>query len=101
MVNLTGLVAGTDYCGDATTVTASFAAGPKPPPPPPVKCVVPKVKHETLTGAKRAIKKAHCAVGRVTRVKSTKKNKGRVIAQKPKPGKHLRKGAKVALKVGR
>lgn len=99
-----GGCSGTGSCvvtlnGD-TTVTASFATGPKPPPAPQVKCIVPKLKHKTLAAAKRAIKKAHCAVGKVTRVKSTTKNKGRVISQKPKPGRHLRKGSKVALKVG-
>jgi beta-lactam-binding protein with PASTA domain len=35
------------------------------------------------------------------RVESTSKNKGHVISESQKPGKHLRKGAKVALKVGK
>jgi beta-lactam-binding protein with PASTA domain len=36
----------------------------------------------------------------VTKVKSTKKHRNRVISQNPKPGEHLKKGAKIALKVG-
>jgi len=45
--------------------------------------------------------KAHCKVGRVVRKTSTRKKKGRVIAQKPKPGKRLTNGAKVNLTVGK
>jgi hypothetical protein len=79
-----------------TTVSASFTAVQ----PPPTGCVVPKLKGKNLGAAKKAIRKAHCRVGKVRHVKSTKKYRGRVISQSPKPGKHLRRGAKVALKVG-
>ncbi len=82
-----------------TTVTASFFFSP--PPPLVTKCIVPKVKAKTLAAAKRAIKGHHCGVGKITKVKSKKKNKGHVISQSPKPGKHLTKGSKVALKVGK
>ena len=81
-----------------TAVTATFAANP---PPPPTMCIVPKLKGKTLAAAKRAIKKAHCSVGKITKVASSAKNRGRVVSQSPKPGKHLKKGSKVALKVGK
>jgi hypothetical protein len=42
-----------------------------------------------------------CSVGKITKVSSSPKNKGHVISQSPKPGKHLRKGTRVALKVGK
>jgi PASTA domain/Divergent InlB B-repeat domain len=96
-----GGCSGTGTCvvtlnGD-TTVTANFQSSP----PPPTKCIVPKVKGKKLAAAKRSIKSHHCSVGKITRVKSSPKNRGHVISQSPKPGKHLRKGAKVALKVGK
>jgi hypothetical protein len=66
-----------------------------------VLCVVPKVKGKTLRAAKRAIRKAHCSVGKVTRAFSARVKKGRVISQKPKPGKKLAAGSKVKLKVSK
>jgi uncharacterized delta-60 repeat protein len=64
-------------------------------------CSVPKVKGKTLTAAKRAIRKAHCSVGKVTKAFSGKVKKGRVISQKPKPGKKLAVGSKVKLTVSK
>jgi len=64
-------------------------------------CVVPKVKGKKLAAAKRAIKKANCSVGRVTKAFSAKVKKGRVISQKPAPGKKLPYHAKVKLKVSK
>jgi hypothetical protein len=83
-----------------TTVTATFTTN-SPPPPPPTMCIVPKLKGKTVAAAKRAIKKAHCSVGKITKVASSPKNRGKVVSQSPKPGKHLKKGSKVALKVGK
>jgi hypothetical protein len=86
-----------------TTVTATFDKSS----PPPIstntttKCVVPNVKGKTLAAAKRAIKSHYCGVGKVTKIKSTKKHRGKVISQSPKAGKHLKKGSKVALRVGK
>jgi PASTA domain-containing protein/List-Bact-rpt repeat protein len=60
-------------------------------------CVVPKLKGKTLKAAKRAIKRAHCAPGKVTNAFSARVKKGRVILQKPKPGKQLIAGSKVKL----
>ncbi len=65
------------------------------------RCVVPKVKGKTLVKARKAIKKAHCSVGRVKQSFSRKIGKGRVSAQKPKPGTKLRAGAKVNLVVSK
>jgi hypothetical protein len=66
-----------------------------------VLCVVPKVKGKRLPAAKRAVRKAHCSVGKVTRAFSKSVKKGRVISQKPKPGKKLAAGSKVKLKVSK
>jgi uncharacterized delta-60 repeat protein len=75
-------------------VTATFEQVKTPPPP---LCIVPKVKGKTLKAAKRAIKRAHCSVGKVTRAFSAKVKRGRVISQKPKPGRKLAAGSKVRL----
>ena len=69
--------------------------------PPPKACVVPNVKGETLSAAKKKIKRHHCGVGKTTMVTSSPKNKGRVISQNPRAGKHLNNGADVALKLGK
>ena len=79
-----------------TAVTATFTANP----PPPTQCIVPKLKGKKLGAAKIALRKAHCRVGKVTHVKSTRKHRNRVISQSPIAGAHLKKGAEVALKVG-
>jgi uncharacterized delta-60 repeat protein len=76
---------------EARSVTATFRA----------LCIVPKLKGKTLRAAKRAIRKAHCSVGRVTRVFSARVSKGRVITPKPGPGKKLAPGAKVRLTVSK
>ena len=100
-----GSCSGTGTCvvtlnGD-TTVTATFTSANQTPSPPNIKCVVPKVTGKTLSAARKAITTHHCGMGKVTRVTSSKKHKGKVIAQSPKPGKHLKKGSKIALKVGK
>jgi PASTA domain len=54
------------------------------------KCVVPKLKGKTLTQTKRALRKADCRLGKVKGPR-----KGRVVKQKPKPGKVLASASKV------
>jgi hypothetical protein len=78
----------------AQSVTATFTKQT-------VQCVVPKVKGKTLAAARKAITHAHCAVGKITRAASKKVAKGKVISQKPTPGKHLAAGAKVNLVVSK
>lgn len=73
---------------------------PPPPPPPVVSCVVPKLVGKTLGRAKTAIARAHCRVGGITRVRSAKRLKGRIVAQSPKPGARPARGTRVALRVG-
>jgi uncharacterized repeat protein (TIGR01451 family) len=92
-----------DCSGTATTcvlsmtadhsVTATFAKKPK--------CKVPKVVGLTLAKAKAKIRKAHCGVGKIKKKVSSRKKKGRVLTQKPKPGKTLPAGSKVNLTVGK
>jgi uncharacterized repeat protein (TIGR02543 family) len=81
----------------AVTMTADHAATAKFT----AKCVVPKVVGKKLKKARARIKKAHCKVGKIKKKASTKKKKGRVLKQKPKPGKILKPNAKVNLVVGK
>jgi hypothetical protein len=60
-------------------------------------CLVPKVIGKTLKKAKRAIKAHDCTVGKVKHSTSTTVEKGHVISERPKPGKHLAHGAKIRL----
>ena len=90
-----GACSGTGKCTLTTSAARSVTATFK------VMCVVPKAKGKKLRAAKRAIKRAHCSVGKVTRVYSTKVKKGRVISQKPKPGTKLAAGSKLSLKVSK
>jgi hypothetical protein len=66
----------------------------------PVRCVVPKLKGLKLTKARKAAKKAHCAVGKVKRKKSSKKSTT-VLKQASKTGTVLAKGSKIALTVAK
>jgi beta-lactam-binding protein with PASTA domain len=55
---------------------------------------------EAAREAETKITRAHCRVGTITRVASPKK-KNTVVGESPRPGKRLKKGAKVKLKVSR
>jgi Ca2+-binding RTX toxin-like protein len=81
---------------------------PPPPPPPPLppsvaptsQCVVPSVVGRSLRSARMAIVRAHCTLGRVTKVFSRKKV-GRVVAQRPAPRTRMAEGAHVRLVVSK
>jgi beta-lactam-binding protein with PASTA domain len=62
---------------------------------------VPNVVGRLLSNAKTRIRSAHCRVGTVTYVVSTRKKKNRVLAQKPLGGRRLKNGARISLRVGR
>ena len=98
---------------EGTTVTVSgietypcgFVPPPAPPPPPPPTaakdvCVVPRLRGRTLARAKVLLVRAHCSVGKVTRVRSRVK-RGVVLRQSPAPRARRARGAKVALRVSR
>ena len=79
------------------------ATPPGPPPPPSGAkdvCVVPRLRGRTLTKARTALARAHCSLGKVTRVRS-RARRGVVVAQRPRAGVRKARGAKVALRVSR
>jgi hypothetical protein len=87
---------GTGSCvvtmSQARSVTVKFSRVP---------CVVPKLKGKRLDAAKHALTSAHCRPGKITRAYSDAIKRGRVISQRPKPGKHSRAGARVNLLVSK
>jgi hypothetical protein len=64
-----------------------------------VVCRVPRVKGRTLAGAKASLHKAHCAVGKVTKRKSSAVSRGHVIMSTPRPATRHRAGTRVRLTV--
>jgi len=74
--------------------------GPLAQPPPPVQCRVPRVVHKRLATARSRIKRAHCSVGRIRRVRRPRL-RGLVVSQSPRPGTRLARDARVNLVVGR
>lgn len=80
---------------NGTKVALLISSGPVPPP----SCVVPKLRRHKLHAAKRALRRAHCGVGKIHRRHSRKIHKGRVISANPRAGtKHIH-GYRVALVV--
>lgn len=67
----------------------------------PVACIVPRLRNLTLVSARRLLVKRGCALGRVTRARSRRVRRGRVIAQRPAPGIRRARGAKVRVTVSR
>jgi hypothetical protein len=76
----------------AGTATTSFAYEPV--------CEVPKLKGRMLKPAKRALRKAHCKPGKVTRRNGVTAKTGKVVEQSPKQGTSRPADAKVSLKLG-
>jgi hypothetical protein len=81
----------------ATAVSARFDA-PPPPPAPPRTCRVPRVVGRTLGAARTAIRRAGCTTGRVRRARS-RRAKGKVLSQSPRPGARVARGTRVKLTV--
>lgn len=67
----------------------------------PLLCLVPKLKGLRLAAAERALENAHCAVGKVTKHKSSNVLKGKVISSSPRVGSKHKAGTRVALSISR
>ena len=86
-------VSQSDVLGNGTTVARRIVVA--------APCVVPGVVGSTLAAAKAEIGRRHCRTGKVTRSYSKTIRKGRVLAQRPAPGRHLANGGRVSLVVSR
>jgi uncharacterized delta-60 repeat protein len=64
-------------------------------------CIVPRLKGKTLRKAKLRVRKAHCSLGKVKPVFSSKVKKGHVVAQKPAPRRRLVGHSRVRLEISK
>jgi hypothetical protein len=62
-------------------------------------CIVPKLKGKKLKAARKALTKADCKLGKVTKPRGATVKTGKVKKQRPKPGKVLAPGSKVSVKL--
>ena len=85
----------------APLVTLRPATAAECPAAAPSACVVPNLKRKTLAAAKKALLKANCRLGKVTKRRSTKVGRGRVISQSPKAGARRAARAKVSVVLSR
>jgi PASTA domain len=87
--------------GGSTTAPTTTPTGSQPPSTSKtLSCVVPKLKGKTLKQIKRSLKKAHCRLGKVKRIKS-KQKKGTLVKQKTRAGKRLPAGTKIPVTLSR
>jgi len=86
-----------DRAGASVWAQVTIDYQPPPAAPPVARCKVPRVKGLKLPAAERALRRAHCRVGRVTHEASSKVRNGRAIATSPPAGRPLRAEAKVEL----
>jgi hypothetical protein len=64
-------------------------------------CRVPKLAGLTVRRARQVLRRAHCTLGKVIRVRSARVRAGRVISQRPRRGTMLSPGARVRVVVAR
>lgn len=91
----------TDAAGASAQGQLTVLYQPPAPPPTPwvARCNVPWIKGMKLRAAKRALRQAHCKVGKIKHVKSRKLHPGRVMSTTPRAGRHLPAGSRVELSV--
>jgi hypothetical protein len=65
------------------------------------RCKVPRLAGQKLRTAKTKLKRAYCRVGRVTKKKSSKRKRGRVLKQSVRAGKVVNAYTKIKLTVGK
>ena len=88
--------------GPSERVTVREQGRQEPRPQPVNRCVVPRVRvGAKLSAAKSALKKAGCTPGKVSRARSAKVKKGRVVRLSRSAGKQLPAGTAVGIKVSR
>jgi hypothetical protein len=85
-------------CDVHAAMKGSFVVGVVTPPP--VKCRVPRLVGKSLGPARRSLRVAHCSVGRLSYVRSPRA-RGKIVRQRPLPGRRLARGSPVNLVVSR
>jgi PASTA domain-containing protein len=64
-------------------------------------CIVPRLKDKTLRRARQSARKAHCSVGKVKPVFSSRVKKGHVVSQKPTAGRRLLGHSRLRLEISK
>jgi hypothetical protein len=100
-VPVTGGAVAATFPARSMTMLVLERAVVAPPPPTPKVCLVPRLRGRTRAGARRAIRRAGCAVGRVRWRSRRGVRRGRVLSQRPRAGRRLRVGARVSVVVRR
>ena len=106
------VLGGSGTAAPTPSTTTTDGGGTNTPPPsgdtPPatstaptaVGCVVPALKGKTLAAARRALRRAHCELGKVTKVRA-ERGRGRVLRQAKRAGRRLPARTRIAVVVGR
>lgn len=71
------------------------------PPAPKTRCVVPDLRRRSLSYARKALKRAHCRVGKIRRVRKAAVPHRRIVSTSPSRGKRLAAGTRIALVIRR
>lgn len=64
-------------------------------------CIVPRLRGKTLRQARRALTRANCRLGRVSRRPAARRLRGRVVGQRPSAGRRLPDRSRVNVVLGR
>ncbi len=90
---------GAVYVPGSSATEAVTVAKPAPPPPP---CVVPTMRRgQSLRSVEAAIRRAHCAVGRIVRIRTRRYRRGAALSISPRSGSQLPNGTPVAIVASR
>jgi hypothetical protein len=91
----------TDGAGETAQAQVAIVYNPPAPLLPAAKCKVPKTKGMKLKAAEKALRRAHCKVGKVKRQQSRTVRSGRVTSTNPHAGRVLKPGTRIKLFVSK
>jgi Glucodextranase, domain B/PASTA domain len=91
----------TDQAGATVESQVTVVYTPPPTPAASVVCKVPRLKGMKVPAAERALRRAHCRVGRIRHETSKRVRKGRAVGTGPPTGRRLAAGSKVELFVSK
>jgi beta-lactam-binding protein with PASTA domain len=87
------VVTASNVAGRASATSVATAVVPVP-----VRCVVPRLKGKTVAKARTLLRRAHCALGRVSYARS-RVRRGLIVSQRPGAGAARLRGTKVKVVV--
>ena len=85
------------FNADVEYSTPPVIGPPAPPLTPVAHCVVPSLSGKKLKAVRKALRRANCKLGTVTKKNGATGKTGRVRRQSPKPGRTMPAGAKVTI----